>query len=83
MEKLQEERLETSRHAEDLKLALEQANVEYEANLEKIKLSHAYELEHAARRQRGASGDLRARTRQERDQVFDAHVFVDGGARRS
>jgi hypothetical protein len=45
MEKLQEERLEDQRkHAEDRKLALEQANVEYEANLEKIKLSHAYEL---------------------------------------
>ena len=45
IEKLQEERLEDQRkHAEDRKLALEQASVEYEANLEKIKLSHAYEL---------------------------------------
>ena len=32
------------KHAEDRRLALEQAKVEYEANLEKIKLSHAYEL---------------------------------------
>lgn len=45
IEKLQEDRVEDQRkHAEDRRLALEQASVEYEANLEKIKLSHAYEL---------------------------------------
>ena len=45
IEKLQEDRMEDQKkHAEDRRLALEQAKVEYEANLEKIKLSHAYEL---------------------------------------
>ena len=45
IEKLQEDRMEDQRkHAEDRRLALEQAKAEYEANLEKIKLSHAFEL---------------------------------------
>ena len=45
IEKLQEDRVaDQLKHAEERKLALEQANADYEANLEKIKLSHAYEL---------------------------------------
>ena len=45
IEKLQEDRIRDQlEHAESRKLALVQANQEYEANLEKIKLSHAFEL---------------------------------------
>ena len=50
VEKLQRDRLEDQRkHAEDRRLALRQASLEYEANLEKIKVSHALEL-HTLRR---------------------------------
>ena len=44
-EKLQEERLEDQRkHAEDRRAALDEAAREYDAALEKLRFSHAYEL---------------------------------------